>query len=92
LPVRLSETVVKALSDWLEDKTGATVAIDLQTQTVVLPDDTEHTFNIDPERKRRMLKGLDDIGITLEFEKEIQDFEDMYKSRMTWLPNMEHHR
>ena len=92
LPVRLSETVVKALSDWLEDKTGATVAIDLQTQTVVLPDDTEHTFNIDPERKRRMLKGLDDIGITLEFEKEIQDFEDKYKSRMTWLPNMEHHR
>ena len=90
--MRLSETVVKALSDWLEDKTGATVAIDLQTQTVVLPDDTEHTFNIDPERKRRMLKGLDDIGITLEFEKEIQDFEDKYKSRMTWLPNMEHHR
>lgn len=92
LPVRLSEIVVKALSDMLEDKTGATVAIDLQTQTVVLPDDTVHTFNIDPERKRRMLKGLDDIGITLEFEKQIQAFEDIYKARMTWLPNMENHR
>ena len=92
LPVRLSEIVVKALSDMLEDKTGATVAIDLQAQTVVLPDDTVHTFNIDPERKRRMLKGLDDIGITLEFEKQIQAFEDIYKARMTWLPNMENHR
>ena len=35
----------------------------------------ESNFNFDSFRKESILKGLDDIGITLEFEEEISNFE-----------------
>ena len=39
----------------------------------------------DPTRKERLLKGLDDVGVTLEHLAEIEAFEDRYRKRMTWL-------
>lgn len=89
LPVRLPEAVIEALATAVEAKPGTTVTLDLPAQTATLPGGAVHGFNIDPERKRRMLKGLDDIGITLEFEQQIDAFEKQYKARMTWLPKME---
>ena len=89
LPVRLPEAVVGALAVALDESPGTRVAIDLAAQTARLPDGTRHSFSIDPERKRRLLKGLDDIGVTLEFENDIEAFERQYRARMTWLPRME---
>lgn len=48
--------------------------IDLEKQTVSW-DGGEATFEIDPEIKRRLLGGLDDIALTLLSEKEIEAFE-----------------
>lgn len=89
LPVKLDEAVVEQLAAALEAAPGTTVAIDLAAQRATLPDGSTHAFAIDAERKRRLLKGLDDIGITLEFSSQIDAFETNYKSRMYWLPKME---
>ena len=58
LPVVLDEADVKAVMAEGE------AAIDLETQRVSW-DGGEAEFEIDPEIKRRLLKGLDDIGVTL---------------------------
>lgn len=75
LPVELSEGVVDGLFRRVDATEGYAVAVDLERQVVVEADGTEHTFDVDPFRKRCMLDGLDDIGWTLEFSADIDRFE-----------------
>lgn len=74
LPVVLSEESVAILLRKLEENLGTTLTVDLESQTV-RGEGFEAYFEIDPFRKERMLKGLDDIGMTLEHEGEITRFE-----------------
>jgi 3-isopropylmalate/(R)-2-methylmalate dehydratase small subunit len=69
LPVYLSDEDV---ADIMDD--AAEVEIDLDAQ-VVRWSDREVPFEIDPEIKRRMLNGLDDIGVTLSHEDDIAAYE-----------------
>lgn len=85
LPVRLSDDDVKAMRQQLHDKPGATLTVDLAAQTVTAPDGSTHTFDIEPFRKQSLLKGLDDVGMTLERDKEISAFEEGYRARRPWL-------
>jgi 3-isopropylmalate/(R)-2-methylmalate dehydratase small subunit len=48
--------------------------IDLERQVVEF-DGREVSFDIDPETKRRLLGGLDDIGVTLQQADAIERFE-----------------
>jgi 3-isopropylmalate/(R)-2-methylmalate dehydratase small subunit len=68
LPVPLAEDVVEALMQAEEAE------IDLAEQ-VVRFDSREASFEIDPETKRRLLEGLDDIGVTLQSADAIDAFE-----------------
>jgi 3-isopropylmalate/(R)-2-methylmalate dehydratase small subunit len=68
LPVALSEEEVGALMEATEAE------IDLEAQ-VVRFDGCEARFEIDPETKRRLLEGLDDIGVTLQQADAIERYE-----------------
>lgn len=85
LPVVLPADVVEQLATYVEQHPGATVSIDLQEQIVTTPEGGSHKFSIDEVRKEQLLKGLDDIGITLTDGKLIDEFEKSYKSRYSWL-------
>lgn len=85
LPVRLSRQDCATLRKQLNAKPGAKITIDLAAQTVTGPDGTSYSFEMDPFAKYRMLKGLDDIDVTLEYEKEFEAFEKRYKKEATWL-------
>jgi 3-isopropylmalate/(R)-2-methylmalate dehydratase small subunit len=85
LPVVLPEPVVEKLCQYLERNPGAKVTIDLQAQTVVTPDGVRHHFEIEASRKDQLLKGLDDVGLTLEKAGEITAFEKGYHERFPWL-------
>jgi len=85
LPVVLPADVVEKLATYVEQHPGVTVSIDLQEQIVTTPEGGSHKFAIDEARKEQLLKGLDDIGITLTDGKLIDDFEKSYKSRYSWL-------
>ena len=61
--------------------------VDLPAQTVTAPDGTMHRFAIDGFRKKCLLEGLDDIGITLQRDKAIAAFENAYRKRYDWLFN-----
>lgn len=60
------------------------ISIDLEAQTVSANGQT-YGFEVDPERKRRLLNGLDDIGLTLQHQDKIKAFEGEYFNQHPWL-------
>ena len=85
LPVRLSRDDCDALRQQLREKPGAEVAFDLEAQTVSGPDGTSYAFEIDPFDKYRMLNGLDDYGVTREYDDQFDAFEAKHKAEYDWL-------
>ncbi len=75
LPVILPAPVVAALRAQLHARPGATMTVDLPSQTVTAPDGATHRFEVDPFRKQALLSGQDEIALTLSYEKEIAAFE-----------------
>ena len=84
LPIRLPEGACIKLRQQLREHPGAEVAIDLDSQNVTGPDQTTYSFEIDSFDKHRLLNGLDDVGITLEFEDKIDTFKAGYQRRHSW--------
>ena len=66
LPIVLPESVVDELFAAVLATPGYQLAIDLDKQVVRTPDGREHGFEVEPFRKHCLLKGLDEIGLTLE--------------------------
>ena len=84
LPVALPEDAVKAIMD--EAKGGNhMVSVDLETQTVVSPSGRKFSFEIDPGRKEKLLKGLDAVGETLQHAGDIGVYEERRKVMRPWL-------
>jgi len=83
LPIALPEDQVKALMD--EAKGGNHLfSVDLESQSVVSPSGARFTFEIDPGRKEKLLKGLDAVGETLQHRNEIDAFEERRKLTQPW--------
>ncbi|PVM91504.1 3-isopropylmalate dehydratase small subunit [Caulobacter endophyticus] len=84
LPVVLAADEVSVLMD--EAKGGNhMVSVDLEAQTVVSPSGKTFSFQIDPVRKEKMLKGLDAIGETLQHAADIDVFESKRAIGQPWL-------
>jgi 3-isopropylmalate/(R)-2-methylmalate dehydratase small subunit len=78
LPVRLPAEAVGDLIAQLEAAPGASVSVDLPSQTVTFPDGTTHGFDLDPFAKHCLLNGVDELGLTLSLEEDIAAFERRY--------------
>ena len=84
LPVVLSASQVQQLMD--EARGGNhVVSVDLETQTVTSPSGAVFTFEIDPQRKQKMLQGLDAIGETLQSAAAIDTYEMKRALSQPWL-------
>ena len=83
LPVVLPKDAVAELMK--DAEAGLELEIDLQNQTVTGGNRKTYSFDIDPFRKKCSLNGLDDIGLTLENEGSISDFESGQKNAQPWL-------
>ena len=79
LPIVLSSEIVDSLFSY----TGL-INIDLEKQIVKI-DQNSFEFEVDPERKRRLINGLDDIGLTLQNENQIRIFETAHFAKYPWL-------
>lgn len=75
LPIVLDEEVVEQLKDVVLGTLGYQLEIDLQSQTVRGDSGLSFHFEIDPFRKKCLLEGIDDIGLTLEIEHKIRKYE-----------------
>ncbi|MBL6641724.1 MAG: 3-isopropylmalate dehydratase small subunit [PS1 clade bacterium] len=75
LPIVLPQEDVDKLMDDAKRGANATVSIDLESQTIKGPDGGEISFEVDAFRKKCLLEGLDDIGLTLQKAAAIDDYE-----------------
>jgi 3-isopropylmalate/(R)-2-methylmalate dehydratase small subunit len=83
LPIILSKPEVEELLAYAENKHNS-FTIDLALQEVVANNKVYH-FNIDSFRKKCLLEGLDDIGLTLQQEHLITEFENNNRLTKPWL-------
>jgi 3-isopropylmalate/(R)-2-methylmalate dehydratase small subunit len=63
------------------------LAIDLEQQTVTMPSGEVIRFDIEPFQKHCLLNGLDEIGLSLQYIKEIESFEKEHRRQQPWLFN-----
>jgi 3-isopropylmalate/(R)-2-methylmalate dehydratase small subunit len=85
LPVRLPSVDVRGLISRLRQAPGSEIAVDLPVQTVTGPDGKGYPFEIGSFPKECLLKGLDEIALTLELEGEIERYERAGKMKTPWL-------
>lgn len=71
LPIALPEETVNMLWDLIEEEPETQISIDLESQTVSLPDGQTMSFEIDPFRKMCLQQGLDDLGYIMSKEEAI---------------------
>ncbi|UXI00996.1 3-isopropylmalate dehydratase small subunit [Photobacterium sp. TY1-4] len=74
VPVRLSDTEVDELFTFVTANEGAEITIDLEAMTVTANGKQYH-FEIDEFRRHCLLNGLDNIGLTLQHEDKIAEYE-----------------
>lgn len=86
LAMTLPETVIQDLWRQLRERPGAEMTIDLPNQSLIAPDRSAHAFEISPLRKDRLVRGIDDIDVTLEYRDAIESFELKRRAAMPWLP------
>ena len=85
MPIVLSEEIVAKLFEELDAAPGYRLTIDLEAQTVTTPGGESFEFSVDPFRRDCLLKGLDDIGLTLQHTDEIRDYEQRRAEQAPWL-------
>lgn len=85
LPIVVAADVVEQLFAEMYAQEGYRLQVDLEAQVIRKPDGTEIAFEVDSFRKHCLLNGLDDIGITLQDQQAIHDFEQQWQQQAPWL-------
>ena len=84
LPIALPQEEIDKLIDDASRGANATITVDLAAQGIRGPDGGIIKFDIDPFRKRCLMEGLDDIGLTLEKGDAIGAFEARSRTERPW--------
>ena len=84
LPVVLPQDQVKVLMSDAERGANSIIEVDLEKQTIASSDGEVFTFDVDPFKKHCLLNGLDDIGLTMEKEKDITAYEAKASQLFPW--------
>jgi len=85
LPIKVSAEDREALMADAKDRENPELEIDLPSQEIRRPNGSIIKFDIDPFRKKCLLEGLDDIGLTMQKSDEIATFEANMSSQRPWL-------
>ncbi len=85
LPIVLDNQTMDVLFAEAESQEGYQLSIDLDSQTITRPNGETISFDVEPDRKHSLYNGLDDIGITLQQEASITEYEAARKQRAPWL-------
>ena len=83
LPIKLDQQKVDILMNEAENKND--VSVDLENQKITYQNDKTIEFEIDPFRKKCLLEGLDDIGLTLQKNNKIDVHEEKIHSIQPWI-------
>lgn len=74
IPVRLTDQQIDELFKFVETTEGAQICVDLKAM-VVTANGQQYSFEIDEFRRHCLLNGLDNIGLTLQYQAKIAEYE-----------------
>jgi 3-isopropylmalate/(R)-2-methylmalate dehydratase small subunit len=83
LPATLTEEQIEELFKRTEKEEGYSLTVDLPNQTVSDAHGLVYGFEIAPSRKEILLKGLDDIGTSLQHAEKIDSYEKVHAATAT---------
>jgi 3-isopropylmalate/(R)-2-methylmalate dehydratase small subunit len=75
LPVQVSDSFLTKILTEAEQHPDVEITVNLETQTVELPDGSSEAFAINPYKKTCLMNGYDDIDYLLSLRKEIREFD-----------------
>ncbi len=84
LLIKLPQEDVDRLMEGAEKGANAKFMVDLENQEITMPDGEAIKFDVDPFKKYCLLNGFDDIGLTMQKEDQISDFEAKQKASQPW--------
>jgi len=85
LPIIADKAQLARLMDEISANEGVRFIVNLENQELTTPAGNGFKFEVDPYRKNNLLKGLDDIGLTLQHTDEIDQYEKKNKQDFPWL-------
>ena len=85
LPIALPQEHVDVLMKDAEKGANARMTIDLEAQTVTTSEGEVFSFEVDAFKKRCLIEGLDDIGLTMEKAAAIDSFETQAMQARPWV-------
>jgi len=85
LPIKLPKEDWEKVMDDAKRGANATLTVDLENQIITGPDGGEVHFEIDPFKKKCLLEGLDDVGLTMQNGDKIDSFEEEKNASQAWL-------
>ena len=83
LPIKLDQVKVDLLMKEAEEKKE--ISVNLEKQIIVYENDNTIDFEIDEFRKKCLIEGLDDIGLTLQKKNKIDNHEEKIHSIQPWI-------
>ena len=84
LPIVLDEKIIQELTEY--SKREAEIEIKIESQEIIYGNKAAK-FNLDPFKKKCLMEGIDDIDLSLEKSKNINDYENKIKNNKPWLIN-----
>lgn len=75
LPIAVDAAVHSSLLAQVTSDRSAETKVDLESQTLTLPDGSTTTFEVDPFAKHCLLEGIDQLGYLMSFEGEVAKYE-----------------
>ena len=85
LPVELDRNKIEDIWQILKTANNTRIEIDLENQTIHLPNGGNFDFHIDTFRKQTLIEGLDDIDLTLKYNQLIKDHETNNAAERPWI-------
>ena len=85
LPIAFPQEIVDVLMKDAEKGANARITVDLEAQTVTSADGEVFEFEVDAFKKRCLIEGLDDIGLTMEKAASIDSFEKQIETLRPWV-------
>lgn len=85
LPVTVSKKDLDALMADASDREHPELTVDLEKQEITRPNGPKVKFKVDEFRRECLLKGLDDIGLTMQKGAKIDVFEAKQRQDQPWL-------
>ncbi len=85
LPLILEAGEVDSLFAEVLAQEGYRLKVDLPAQTVTTPSGQRFSFKLDPFKKESLLKGLDNIGWTLQYADDIARYEARRRQETPWV-------